>query len=218
MQRIQAAALKSPALASRSDQIRRAARWRTIGYVVAIGSFLLMVALAWLRPDLNRTEIPDWRPVLALADAAWEKRNLNAARHLYLQVDQIASSQQDWEGLVAAACGIKRLDGAEGPYSKTFAILIRAMMTAEGRQSRAGIAAVARVFGAAGQDKAASMVLSRISPDWPEELLDSSNVGAVGCWEFDTFADQTSKSTNDRVPYKGQSWHLQAIDKQERLQ
>ena len=186
MQRIQAAALKYPARASRSHQIRCAARWRTIGYIVAIGAFLLMVALAWLRPDLNRTEIVDWRPVLALADAAWEKGDLYAARHLYLQVDQIASSQQDWEGLVAAACGIKRLDGAEGPYSKTFAILIRAMMAAESKQSRAGIAAVARVFAAVGQDKAASMVLSRTRPDWPEELLDSSNVGAVGCWESDT--------------------------------
>ena len=102
MQRIQAAALKYPARASRSHQIRCAAWWRTIGYIVAIGAFLLMVALAWLRPDLNRTEIVDWRPVLALADAAWEKGDLYAARHLYLQVDQIASSQQDWEGLVGS--------------------------------------------------------------------------------------------------------------------
>lgn len=188
MRHIQAAALKCPAPASHSDQSRRAARWRTIGYVVTIGPFLLMVALAWLRPDLNRTEIPDWRPVLALADAAWEKGDLNAARHLYLQVDQIASWQQDWEGLVAVACGIKRLDGAEGPYSKTFAILIRATMAAESRQSRAGIAAVAKAFAAVGQDKAASMVSSRIRPDWPEELLDSSSVGAVGCWESDTGA------------------------------
>jgi hypothetical protein len=177
-----------------------------------------MVALAWLRSDLNRPEISHWRPVLALADAAREKGDLYAARNLYLQVDQIASSKQDWEGLVAAACGIKRLDGAEGPYSKTFAILLRAVMAAESRQSRAGIAAVAGVFAAVGQDRAASMVASRIRPDWPEELPDSSSVGAVGCWESDTFADQTSKSTNDRIPYKGQSWHLQAIDKQERLQ
>jgi hypothetical protein len=147
-----------------------------------------MIALGWLRPDLNRTEIPDWRPVLALADAALEKGDLSAARHLYLEVDQIASSQQDWEGLVAAACGFKRLDGAEAPYSKTFAILIRAAMAAESRQSRAGMAAVARVFATVGQDKAASMVSSRIRPDWPEELLDWSNVGAVSCWESDTGA------------------------------
>jgi hypothetical protein len=188
MRDIQAAPLKAPAAAAHSDQSRRAARWRTIGYGVAIGSFLLLVALVWLRPDLNRTEIPHWRPVLALADAAWEKGDLDAARHLYLQVDQIASSQQDWEGLVAAACGIQSLDGVEGPYSKSFAILVRAMMAAESRQSRAGIATVARVLAAGGHDKAASMVASRIRPDWPEELLDSSHVGAVRCWESDTGA------------------------------
>jgi hypothetical protein len=188
MQHIQTAALKGPAAAAHPDQSRRAAQWRTIGYVVAFGPFLFMVTLAWIRPDFNRTEIPDWRPVLALADAAWGEGDLYAARHLYLQVDQIASSQQDWEGLVAAACGIQRLDGAEGPYSKTFAILVRAVMAAESRQSRAGIAAIAGVFAAFGQDKAASMVSSRIRPDWPEELLDSSNVGAVGCWESDAGA------------------------------
>jgi cupin domain len=70
--------------------------------------------------------------------------------------------EEEWlyilSGRVAVACGIKRLDGAEGPYSKTFAILIRAMLAAESKQSRAGIASVARVFAAVGHDKAASMV------------------------------------------------------------
>jgi hypothetical protein len=188
MRNIEAATFKGPAAAAHSDQSRRAAQWRMIGYGVAIGSFFLMVTLASIRADLNRTEIPDWRPVLALADATWEKGDLPAARHLYLQVEWIASSQQDWEGLVAAACGMQRLDGTEGAYSKTFAILVRAVMAAESRQSRAGIATVAGVFAALGQDKAASMVSSRIRPDWPEELPDSSSVGAVGCWEADTGA------------------------------
>jgi hypothetical protein len=188
MRHIQVATLKGPAPAAPSDLSCRAARWRTIGYVVAVGSFLFMVTLAWIRPDFNRTEIPDWRPVLALADAAWEKGDLYAARHLYLEVDQIASSQQDWEGLVAAACGMQRLDGVAGPYSKTFAILVRAVTAAESRQSRAGIAAVAGVFAAVGEDKVASMVASRIRPDWPEEVLDSSSVAALGCWEADTGA------------------------------
>jgi hypothetical protein len=183
MRHIQVATLKGPAPGAHSDQSRRAARWRTIGYVVASGAFLFMVTLASLRPDLNRTEILDWRPVLTLADAAWEKGDLYAARQLYLEVDQIASSQQDWEGLVAAACGMQRLDGAAGPHSRAFAILIRAAMAAESRQSRAGIAAVAGVFAAFGQDKAASMVATRIRPDWPEELLDSPSVAALGCWE-----------------------------------
>jgi hypothetical protein len=188
MRHIQVATLKGPAPAAHSDQSRRAARWRLIAYGVAVGAFLFMVILTSIRADLNRTEIPDWKPVLALADAAWEKGDLYAVRQLYLEVDQIASSQQDWEGLVAAACGIQRLDGAEGPYSKTFAILLRAAMAAESRQSRAGIAAVAGVFAASGQDKVASMVATRIRPEWPEELLDSSSVAALGCWESDTGA------------------------------
>jgi hypothetical protein len=183
--RIQTTAIKAPASALQAEQSRRATRWRAIAYSTAIFPFLLTVALAWLRPGFYRTEIPDWKPVLALADALWEKGDLYEARHLYLQVDRIASWQQDWEGLTAAACGIKRLDGAEGPYSKTFAILVRAMRAAESQQSRAGITAVARAFAAIGQGKAATMVLSRTRPDWPEEMQESADIGAVGCWEPD---------------------------------
>jgi hypothetical protein len=169
--------------ASRSDQTRRAARWRTVGYGAAIAPFLLMVALAWLRADLTGPEIPEWRPVLALADASRQKGDLYEARHLYLQVDRIASWQQDWEGLIAAACGIKKLDGAEGPYSKTFAILVRAMTAAENKQSRVGISAVARAFTTIGEHKAASMVSSRIRPDWPQETRALGDPVAVDCWE-----------------------------------
>jgi hypothetical protein len=183
MRYFQATLLKCAMPASRSDQSRRAARWRTVGYVAAIAPFLLIVALAWFRADLTRLEIPDWRPVLALADASWEKGDLYEARHLYLQVDRIASWQQDWEGLVAAACGIKRLDGTEGPYSKTFAILVRAMIAAESMQSRSGMSAVARAFSTIGQPKAATMVAARIRSDWPQETRDAAHLVAVDCWE-----------------------------------
>jgi hypothetical protein len=185
MRYIQATTFKAPAPALQSEQRLRATRWRVIAYAAVILPFLAMLVLAWLSPDLNRTEIPDWRPVLALADASWKKGDLYEARHLYLEVDRIASWRQDSEGLVAAACGIKRLDGAGGPYSKTFAILVRAMMAAESHQSRAGAAAVARAFAAMGEDKAASMVVSRIRPDWPEEVQDSANAVAAGCWHPD---------------------------------
>jgi hypothetical protein len=184
MRYFQATILRYALPALRSNHSRRATRWRTIGYIAAIAPFLLMVALVWIRPDLTRPEIPDWRPILALADASWEKGDLYDARHLYLQVERIASWQQDWEGLVAAACGIKRLGGAEGPYSKTFAILVRAMMAAESKRSRAGITAVARALSKIGEYKAATMVASRIRPDWPQETRDSANLVAVDCWEF----------------------------------
>jgi hypothetical protein len=176
------AAVKRLTPEPQSEQFRCPTWWRVIAYLAATLPFLLIVALAWLRPDLNRREIPDWRPVLAFADAAREKGNLYEARHLYLQVERIASWEQDWEGLVAAACGIKRLDGAARPYSKTHSILIRATAAAEVKQSRAGIAAVARAFTAIGETKAVSMVLQRIRPDWPEENRPSGTHSAE-CWE-----------------------------------
>lgn len=166
-----------------SQQSRRAARWRAISYIVVILPFLLMIALAWLRPDFNRFEVPDWRPVLALANAAWEKGDLYEARYLYVQVDQIAAWRQEWEGLIAAACGLQRVDGVRGPSSKTYSILGRAMMAAEARQSRAGISAVARAFTILGKHKAASMVSSHIQPHWPGEMQEPADPGATGCWE-----------------------------------
>jgi hypothetical protein len=74
------------------------------------------------------------------------------------------------------------LDNESSPYSNVHTILVRAMMAAESRESRAGIAAVARAFAAMGQDKAASMALGRIQMDWPEQIQDSTNVHTGGCW------------------------------------
>jgi hypothetical protein len=126
-------------------------------------------------------EIPDWRPVLVLADLSRQKGDPYEARHLYLQVDRIASWRKDWEGLVAAACGFKRLDRAEGPYSKTFAILLRAMIAAESKQSRSGIASVAKAFTALREPKAASMALARVRPDWPAEAEAPIESLLAGC-------------------------------------
>jgi len=135
-----------------------------------------------MRPDFNRQEIPDWRPVLALAEASVEKGELYDTRSLYSRAAQLASWREDWGGLLAAACGLKLLDNGSGSYVNVHTILVRAMMAAESRQSRAGIAAVARAFAAIGNDKAASMVLGRIQTDWPEEMQDSTNVHTGSCW------------------------------------
>jgi hypothetical protein len=141
-----------------------------------------MVAVAWLRPDWNRQEIPDWKPVLALADASLGKGDLSEARHLYLQVDRIASWRQDWEGLVSAACGINRLDGVPGPYSKAFSILLRAGMAADHRQSRQGIATVAEAFEVLVSSKTATALLPRIQPNWPNMTNYSDSVQLLeGC-------------------------------------
>jgi hypothetical protein len=81
-----------------------------------------------------------------------------------------------------AACGMKALGNESGPYSNVHTILVRALMAGESRQSRAGMTAVASAFAAMGEDSAASMVLSRIQADWPEDTQDSTNVYTGACW------------------------------------
>ena len=154
-------------------------------WLFAVGvclSFLFLVGFAWMRPDFNREEIPDWRPVLARAEASLEKSELYDARSLYSRAARLASWREDWGGLLAAACGMKMLDRQSGPYSNVHTILVRAMMAAESGQSREGIAAVARAFAAMGQDEAASMAVGRIQTNWAEAIQDSGNVQTGACW------------------------------------
>jgi hypothetical protein len=169
MRHFQATALKNPPLAACSKQNRRAASWRTLGYLAAIAPFLLIVGLAWLRPDLNRPEALDWRPVIALADASRQEGNLYGAKHLYVRGAQLASWSEDWEGLLLAACGIRGLEQKDLNFFNTHTILVRAMMAAEGKQSRAGMAAVAKAFTELGRHEVAATVLRRIGTDWPDE-------------------------------------------------
>jgi hypothetical protein len=165
-----------PTFLSRSatkDRLKQARhsfwRWRAVAYLAAIVPYLLLVAFFWANPERSRQEIADWKPVIALADAAWEKADVYEARHLYLRAGRLASWREDWCGLIAAACGMKRLDDLVGSYFNTHTLLIGAMVAAERRQSRAGISAVATAFNAIGQHKAASMVWARVRRNWPEE-------------------------------------------------
>ena len=96
---------------------------------------------------------------------------------------RLAVWRDDWAGLLTAVCGIKKLERERGPYSSTNALLLRAMVAAEKRQSRLGLVAVAKTFAALGDDKAASMVLSRIGKDWAEETNDSADIVSPGCWD-----------------------------------
>jgi hypothetical protein len=155
-----------------SQESRRAVRSRMSAYGVVILLFFLMIIAAWLRPDFNRPEPADWKPVLARADAAWERGDRYQARHLYLQVDRIASWNRDWEDLVAAACRFRRLDGVPTPYSKVYTLLIRATVVAEQKKSRQAMATIAEAFSMMGQHQAASLFLARIGSNWPAEHTD----------------------------------------------
>ena len=166
-----------------SRQNLRRKSWWAITYRASLLVFLVLAALTWTQCDFSGREIPDWKPVLALADAAWGKGDLYYAKHLYLQAGKFAVWRDDWAGLLAAACGIKKLERERGPYSSTNALLLRAMVAAEKRQSRSGLVAVAKAFAALGEDKVASMVLSLVGKDWVEETNDSADIVSPGCWD-----------------------------------
>jgi hypothetical protein len=142
---------------------------RVIACIAAVLPLLLMLVLARHYPDLNGADIPDWRPIISLADESSSKGDLDQARHLYLQAGRAASWRQDWAGLVAAACHINRLDGTNGPYARAFSFLIQASAAAELGQSRPGVATVAKSLSLLGADNLASAVLGRIQPTWPTE-------------------------------------------------
>ena len=166
-----------------SGENLRAKSWWVITYQASLLAVLVLAALAWTQYDFSGREIPDWKPVLALADAAQEKGDLYYAKHLYLQGGRLAVWRDDWVGLLAAACGTRKLERERGPYSSTNALLLRAMVAAEKRQSRSGLVAVAKAFAAFGEDRVASMVLSRIGKNWVEETNDSADIVSPGCWD-----------------------------------
>jgi len=159
-----------------------ATRCRVITYIAAVSPALLLIVVASVYPDLTRTAVPDWRPLISLADEASNRGDQYEARRLYLQVDRVAYWQKDWEGLVAAACRINKLDGVNRPNSKALSILFRASTTAERAQSRQGLATVAKSLALLGSDQAASAVLARIQPSWPNEALSFDNLTSlIGC-------------------------------------
>ena len=166
-----------------SEEYHRAKSWRAIPYRAVLLSFVFLAALAWTRRDFNGREIPDWKPVLVLADTARERGDLYYAKSLYLQVGRLAAWRDDWAGLLAAACGIKKPDRERGRYSATNMLLLRAMVAAETKQSRSGMAAVGKAFSALREDKVASMVLSRIRTNWVDKTDDSADVASPGCWD-----------------------------------
>jgi hypothetical protein len=169
--------------ATRSDSTpfwRVATRCRLITYIAAVSLLLLMIVLASLRPDLKRTEISDWRPLISLADEASNTGDRDRARRLYLQVDRVAYGRKDWEGLVAAACGINKLDSVNQSYSKALSILFRAATTAEYAQSRRGLVAVAKSLSLLGSDEAAAAVVTRVQPGWPNEAINFDSLALLG--------------------------------------
>ncbi len=182
MRQSDAMAMSGRTTRSDSTPSRVATQCRVITYLAAVSPFLLMIVLAGVYPDLNRTEVSDWRPLISLADEALNRGDRYEARRLYLQVDRIAYWRKDWEGLVAAACRINKLDGLKQPSPKALSILFRAARTAELAQSGRGLAVVALSLSMLGSGEAASAVLDRNQADWLTEPISSDDLSLLaGC-------------------------------------
>jgi hypothetical protein len=156
--------------------------WRIIAYCAVFIPFLIALTLARMQPDVDDQEVPDWKPMLALAEVMREKGELANAKDLLSRAGRLAGWKEDWAGLLAAACGMKKLDRDSGPHSATHALVLRAAVAAETRQNRSGLAAVATAFAALGENKAASRLSSRVHKDWITETSDSSGVFSPDCW------------------------------------
>ena len=143
-----------------------------------------LLIVSWWRLSIQEREFGDWRQVFTQAERLREEGDLYQAKVFYSQAGRIANWHRDWQGLLAVTCGMKKLDGAGDPFRMTYALLLRAMVAAERKQSRAGIHAVAKAFTAIGERRSASLTLSRSEKDWAAQT-DESSFDAVwwGCWE-----------------------------------
>ncbi len=127
-------------------------------------AFVLLTHLEW-----GRQPPPDWRPLYDRAEAAAARGDRYEARHFYVNAARAASWTEDWRGLLSAACGMRKLEGVRQPSDAVHGLLLRAMIAAESRRSRAGLEAVAQALAAVGEAAAAAMVVKRRGDDWPDD-------------------------------------------------
>src|SRR5919109_2701414 len=155
--------------------------WGVIAYVTLFVSVLLLIILTLLPHNPSRRET-DWKQLLARANTERVRGNLYYAKALYAQAGTIAASNENWAGLLSAACGMKMLERHIGRHSSTHALLLRAMVAAETRQSRAGMTNVVKAFDALEEHKVAIMAMSRIGANWPQEANQPEDLNSSSCW------------------------------------
>jgi len=143
--------------------------WSASGYVAALLALGALVASLSL-VDFDRRPAVDWKSILEQAAIARESGDLTDARSLYARAARVAFWYKEWEGLLASACGLSKLDGGKKNRSYVDDMLVQAMIAAEGAQSRVGIENVARAFIALGQEQAAAMAISSLKSHWPQKV------------------------------------------------
>jgi len=156
--------------------------WRAVVYAAIFAPYLFIVASLWMFPEHKWSETPDWRTALAQAEASREDGDLYSAISLYSRTARIASWQDDWKGLLAAACGMRRLDRKDS-HANAHGILVRAMIAAEKSADQIGLSTIAKAFESIGERNAASMVLSRMRHD-PRGNFNDASAGRAewDCW------------------------------------
>jgi hypothetical protein len=122
---------------------------------------------------MQEPSIARWQDRLHEAEDAMRGGDIYSARSLYAQAARIASWNDDWAGVLNAACGVKQLERPRDGYFVTRTLLVRAMIAAGNQRSAPGLAAVADAFASIGEHKAAAMVRSRIHSDFPIQAADS---------------------------------------------
>jgi hypothetical protein len=155
--------------------------WGLIAYTTLFVSVLLLLILTSRPNNPDRPET-DWKQLLASADTERVRGNLYSAKVLYTQAGRVAALNENWAGLLSAACGMKMIERHIGRHSSTNALLLRAMIAAETKQSRAGMTEVAKAFDALGENKVAIMARSRIGVNWPQQINDPEDLESQSCW------------------------------------
>jgi hypothetical protein len=155
--------------------------------LVALG-----VLIAWLGPPKlaeRRRELLG--ESLVAAERARASGDLYRALDAYIHAEQMASSIDDWRGLLAVACGLEKVGGQEMPSLYGFNVITKAMASAERQKSAEGMRAVAGAFASLGASYA-SFALSRIGDGWANDgqggptldlrpSIDLAAVAARGC-------------------------------------
>ena len=144
--------------------------------VFASAPLACLLALLVLGSPRESREAPTarWQERLHEAEAALSNGDIYSARSSFSQAARIASWSDDWTGVLAAACGLKKLEGPRDNYFATRATLVRAMIAAQKQRSAAGLNHVANAFASIGEHNAAAMARSHIQADAPEDPATTS--------------------------------------------
>src|SRR5437867_10610088 len=107
-----------------------------IGPVLLVLVLLGLTGKWWTAPRISAPASRNWEPALAQAELSKEKGDLYRAWSYYAEGAQLASAADDWQGLLAVACGLQKLGDSLEPSMNSHAMLMRAMIAAHRKQYR----------------------------------------------------------------------------------